>query len=119
LPEHGDVEVVRDGVSLEHLAAMAEDGFGDLVKAVVDVRIGIIAIGGGLHADEEAVLLDLGSAQVDLWGINLYPEQHGTEDWIEFDSMINVRPKQNNRSRSVEDAETRRQIVDIVGRLVS
>jgi len=98
---------------------MAEDGFGDMVKAVVDIRAGIIAIGGGLHADEEAVLLDLGSPQADLWGINLYPEQHGTEDWIEFDSMINVRPKQGNRSRSVEDAETRRRIVDIVSRLVS
>ena len=119
MPEHGDIEVVRDGVSLGHLAAMAEDGFGDMVKAVVDIRAGIIAIGGGLHADEEAVLLDLGSPQADLWGINLYPEQHGTEDWIEFDSMINVRPKQGNRSRSVEDPETRRRIVDIVDRLVS
>lgn len=119
MPEQGDIEVVRDGVRLGHLAELAEAGFGDLVKAVVDVRVGIMAIGGGLHADEEAVLLDLGSAQVDLWGINLYPEQHATEDWIEFDSMINVRPKQNNRSRSVEDAVTRRRIVEIVGRLVS
>jgi hypothetical protein len=119
VPEHGDIEVIRDGVSLEHLAAIAEDGFGDLVKAVVDVRAGIMAIGGGLHADEEAMLLDLGSAQVDLWGINIYPEQHGTDDWIEFDSMTNVRPKQGNRSRSVEDPVVRRRIVEIVGRLVS
>ena len=88
------------------------------MKAVVDVRVGSMAIGGVLQADEEAVLLDLGSAQVDLWGINLYPEQHGTEDWIEFDSMVNVRPKQGNRSRSVEDPETRRRIVAVVNRLV-
>jgi len=119
VPEHGDIEVVRDGVPLRHLAELAEVGFGDLVKAVVDVRTAVMAIGGGLHADEEAVLLDLGSAQADLWGINLYPEQHGTVDWIEFDSMINVRPKQGNRSRSVEDAEARRRIVDIIVRLVS
>lgn len=119
MPEHGDIEVVRDGVPLRHLAELAEAGFGDLVKAVVDIQAAVMAIGGGLHADEEAVLLDLGSAQVDLWGINLYPEQHGTEDWIEFDSMINVRPKQGNRSRSVEDPETRRRIVDVVNRLVS
>jgi hypothetical protein len=119
VPGHGDIEVVRDGVPLGHVAELAEAGFGDLVKAVVDVQTSVMAIGGGLHADEEAVLLDLGSAQVDLWGINLYPEQHGTEDWIEFDSMINVRPKQGNRTRSVEDEETRRRIVAIVNRLVS
>ena len=119
MAEHGDIEVVRNGVAIGHLAELAEAGFGDLVKAVVDVQTAVMAIGGGLHADEEAVLLDLGSAQPDLWGINLYPEQHGTDDWIEFDSMINVRPKQGNRSRSVEDPETRRRIVDIVDRLVS
>ena len=119
MPEHGDIELVRDGVPLRHLAELAEAGFGDLVKAVVDIQGAVMAIGGGLHADEEAVLLDLGSAQGDLWGINLYPEQHETGDWIEFDSMINVRPKQNNRSRSVEDPETQRRIVDLVNRLVS
>jgi hypothetical protein len=119
VPEHGDIEVVRVGVPLGHIAELAEAGFGDLVKAVVDIQAAIMAIGGGLHADEEAVLLDLGSTQADLWGINLYPAQHGTEDWLEFDSMINVRPKQGNRSRSVEDAETRRRIMDIVDRLVS
>lgn len=119
MPEHGDIEVVRDGIPLQHVTDLAEAGFGDLVKAVVDIEAAVMAIGGGLHADEEAVLLDLGSAQVDLWGINLYPELHGTEDWIEFNSMINVRPKQGNRSRSVEDPETRHRIVDIVNRLVS
>jgi len=70
---------------------MAKQQFGDMVKAVVDVTQGIMAIGGELHSDEEAVLLDQGSLQRDLWGINLYPEQPAQE-WIEFDSMINVRP---------------------------
>ena len=77
-----------------------------------------MVIGGGMHSDEEAVLIDLGSRQRDLWGINLYPDQYGSSDWIEFDSMINLRPAQGNRTRSVEAAEVRDRIVMIVGRLV-
>ena len=119
MPEPDDIEIIRERVSLERLRAMAETGFGDLVKAVVDVATGVMAIGGGLHADEEAALLDLGSAQANLWGINLYPADHGSDGWIEFDSMINVRPKQGNRTRSVEDEHVRRHIVAIVDRLVA
>lgn len=77
-----------------------------------------MAIGGELHSDEEAVLLDLGSSQDDLWGINLYPAEHGGTGWLEFDSMINVRPRQANRSRYVDDASIRAQIESIVDRLV-
>jgi hypothetical protein len=71
-----------------------------------------------MHADEEAVLIDLGCHQRDLWGINLYPEQFGSDTWIEFDSMINVRPGQGNRSRDVEDPEIRRRIIEVVSNLV-
>ena len=113
-----DIEIVRTHVALDHLRDLAEGLFGDLVKAVVDVERGLMAIGGDLHADEEALLIGDGSAQADLWGINLYPGEHPGDDWIEFDSMINVRPRQGNRSRSVEDALTRGRIVDVVGALV-
>ena len=88
-----------------------------MVKAVVDVSRGIMAIGGELHADEEAVLLDQGANQADLWGINLYPDAAPSER-IEFDSMINVRPAQGNRSRSVEDPVLQARIRDLVARLV-
>jgi hypothetical protein len=87
------------------------------VKAVVDVRQELMAIGGELHADEEAVLIEQGSRQADLWGINIFPARPPAER-VEFDSMINVRPAQGNRSRSVEDAATRRRIQEIVTRLV-
>jgi hypothetical protein len=113
------VEIIRESVGLEHLRALAEGLFGDLVKAVVDVDRDILAIGGELHADEEALLLDDGSTQASLWGINLYPAEHGTPGWIEFDSMINVRPRQGNRTRSVNDPETRRKITAILNRLVA
>jgi hypothetical protein len=113
------VEIIRERVRLERLRALAEGLFGDLVKAVVDVDRGIMAIAGELHADEEAVLLDDGSVQASLWGINLYPAEHGTPGWIEFDSMINVRPGQGNRTRSVDDPQVRQRITAIVDRLVA
>ena len=95
---------------------MAEAQFGDWVKAVVDVSRRLMAIGGDLHADDEAVLAD-GSRQRDLWGINLYPGESGP-DWIEFDSMINLRPNQGNRSRGVDDPRVRSRIREVVGALV-
>jgi len=112
-----EITIVRDAISRGELAETAKRQFGDLVKAVVDVERGIMAVGGELHADEEAVLLDQGSAQRHLWGINLYPEKP-PDEWIEFDSMINVRPSQGNRSRDVESREIREAIMSVVNRLV-
>jgi hypothetical protein len=112
-----EIKVIRDAVSRDTLQEMATQQFGDMVKAVVDVEQGIMAIGGELHSDEEAILLDHGSFQGNLWEINLYPEK-STEEWIEFDSMINVRPSSGNRSRDVENAEIRKAVTMIVQRLV-
>ena len=113
-----EIRLIRASLPRADLADIAAQGFGDMVKAVVDVRRGIMAVGGELHSDEEAALLDDGSAQQDLWGINLYPADT-TEEWIEFDSLINVRPSHGNASRSVEDEATRERIIEIVGSLVA
>lgn len=96
---------------------MAESRFGNLVKAVVDVERKIMAVDGELHADEEALLLENGSRQENLWGINIYPELDGP-DRVEFDSIINIRPSQGNRSRGVEDPAIREKITQIVNNLV-
>jgi hypothetical protein len=112
-----EIRIVQEPIMLEEIRSLARDQFGDMVKAVVDVERGIMAIGGELHADEEVTLLDEGSRQSDLWGINLYPDVAGA-DRIEFDSMINVRPSQGNRSRSIEDATQRERIREVVSRLV-
>ena len=109
--------VVSKPMSRVDLAKWAEDGFGDWIKAVVDVSRGIMAIGGGLHADDEALLLAHGSRKQDLWGINLYLEAEGS-DWIEFDSMINIRPRDANRSRGVDDHDTRARIRGVVESLI-
>lgn len=112
-----EIIIVRDPIRREVLRDMAGLQFGDMVKAVVDVEAGIMAIGGELHSDEEAMLLDDGSRQSNLWGINLYPEKP-SEEWIEFNSMINVRPSGGNRSRFVESGEIREAVTGIVQRLV-
>lgn len=112
------VKIIRDQIALDDLIALAAGRFGDLVKAVVDIDRNILAIDAELHADEEAALLDDSSRQAALWGINLYPADFGAPEWIEFDSMINVRPSAGNRSRSVEDPAIRERIVAIVERIV-
>lgn len=111
------MRLLRDPIGLKELKDMAEHGFGILVKAVVDVEAGIMAVDAELHSDEEALLLENGSTQQSLWGINLYPDVDG-EDWIEFDSMINLRPASGNRNRGVDDPAVRERIRDIVKRLV-
>jgi len=110
--------IVREPISPAALDAIAKAQFGNLVKAVVDVDRGVMAVGGELHADEEALLLEDGSDQRHLWGINLYPAISG-EGWVEFDSMINIRPSQGNRSRGVDNVQTRKAIVALVERLVA
>jgi len=107
----------KSRVSLRELHEMAMNTFGDMVKAVVDVNLAIMAVDAELHADEEALLIENGSDQKDLWGINLYPEIEGA-DFIEFDSMINLRPSIGNRSRGVENPEVREKIRKVVADLV-
>lgn len=105
-------------ISLDELKDMSIKMFGTLVKADVDVKRGIIVVDGELHADMEAYMLENGSTQDDLWGINLYPDKFGTDQFIEFDSMINIRPRQNNNSRYVENESIRKQIIKIVDGVV-
>jgi len=113
------LQIVRETIGLSTLEEMAEGMFGNLVKAVVDVEQGIMAVGGEMQADEEALLLAEGSPQPSLWGINLYPAQVGTPRFIEFDSVINIRPRQRNRTRSVDDAAVRAAVTSIVAGLVT
>ena len=106
-----------DPIAMDELRTLAAARFGDMIKAVVDLKRGVMLLDADLHADQEAELLSEGSDQRDLWGVNLYPALPGG-DWLEFDSMINLRPSFGNRSRGVDDAATRAAITALVGRLV-
>jgi hypothetical protein len=108
----------KDRTSVDELRRLAAGRFGDMIKAVVDLERRLMVVDADLHADQESNLLADGSRQENLWGINLYPDLSET-DWIEFDSMINLRPSFGNRSRGVDDPAIRSRIVDLVRELVS
>lgn len=105
---------IVDTISVTELNQMAEKMYGNLVKAVIDIQKDILVVDAEMHADQEQYLLEQGSKQNDLWGINLYPEKFDSNDFVEFDSMINIRPRQNNMSRSVEDPTIREKIIRLV-----
>ena len=111
------MRILEAPVTIDLLKDMASDSFGDMVKAVVDIDRELIAVDAELHSDLEALLLADGSSQKSLWGINFYPDQQG-DDFLEFDSMINMRPSQGNMSRGVDDEMIRRKIIALADRWV-
>ncbi|MDO8489772.1 MAG: DUF5674 family protein [Candidatus Omnitrophota bacterium] len=112
------MKIIVETLKLYELKQMAVATFGNLVKAVVDVDKEIIAVDAELHSDLVALLLKDGSKQKNLWGINFYPEIKG-DDSVEFDSMINMRPSQGNRSCGVENEEIRKKIIAIAAKGLS
>ena len=111
------MQIISQSISRNELKNMLTGYFGDMIKAVVDIKQNVLGLDAELHADIEKEMLAQGSSQVDLWGINLYPNIDG-EDFIEFDSLINIRPYQGNRSRDVQDPAVREQITKVVNTLI-
>ena len=107
-----------DRISIAKLKEMAQKMYGSIVKADVDIAKGIAIVDMGLHADGEAYLMERGSKQNDIWGINLHPDKYGGEKFIEFDSMINLRPSQGNLSKGVEDKVIREKIIKLINTVV-
>ena len=111
------MKLIDKSITKTELTQMADAMFGNLVKAVVDVDKEIMVVDAELHSDEEAFLLESGSKQENLWGINLYPD-NSLSEFIEFDSMINLRPSQGNTTRSVDDEGVRDKITLVIRKLV-
>ena len=116
-PEEPAVVLVARRIDPKVLRRLVERDFEDMVKYVVDVARGVAAVGGDLHADEEALLLDNGSRQEDLWGANYYPGR-GRDGCIEFTSLINIRPAQDNRSMTIEDPSLRERVRELTFLLI-
>lgn len=113
-----EIKIVKDKISKEELKQIAKKQFGDLVKAVVDAENEIMAIGGEFHSDEEVLLMEqAGSKREHTWGINLYPDI-ADEEWVEFDSLINLKPAFGNRSRGIDDLEVQKKIRNIIEKLI-
>lgn len=113
-----EIRIVKEPVKRKELADMAKSGFGDVVKAAVDIEKEIMAVGGEMHMDELVLLIEQeGSKQEHVWGINLYPERIG-DGFIEFDSMINLKPAFGNRTRHVDDPSIREKVETVADKLV-
>ena len=112
-----DIVILEDRIDPTDLQRLVRRFFGDMVKLVIDVRRRLVAVGGELHADAEAVLLERGSKQADLWGANYYPGL-GPHDSLQFTALINIRPAQNNRAMEVQDPAIREEMRAIVHELV-
>lgn len=111
------IVVVEERIDPRELARLVALFFEDMVKYVVDVEGGVAAVGGDLHADAEAILLDRGSRQENLWGANYYPGR-GEAECIEYTSLINIRPSQGNKSMVIEDAEIRQRVAELTFELI-
>lgn len=117
MTEGAPIIVVDRRIDPAELARLTAMFFEDMVKYVVDVERRLAAVGGELHADAEALLLEAGSAQKDLWGANYYPGQ-GEDGCIEYTSLINIRPGQGNRGMEVQDPELCRRIRELTFELI-
>jgi len=112
-----EIKVFKEKLAALELEHLFNENPGDIIKGVVDVKQTTIALGGELHADAEALLLQDGSSQEDLWGFNIFKDK-SKEDRLEYSSFINIRPSQNNRSMEVQDVKLTEQIKKIVDDLI-
>lgn len=112
-----EIKIIKEKITKEELKKITQEGFGEMVKAVVDIEKEIIALGGELHADGNALLLENGSKQENLWGINIYPNKPKNE-WVEFSALINIRPSIGNRSMEIQDNKIKEKIKEIINKLI-
>lgn len=112
-----EIKIIKNSISLPEVKKLAEESYGEMVKAVADIGQGILAIGGEMHADAEQLLLDGGSLQDDLWGFNIYPDESG-DKFLEYVSFINIRPKLGNRSQEISSPEVRNKIRELVKKII-
>ena len=110
--------ILERPISRAELKEYAANTFGDMIKCVADVEKGLLAIDADLHADLERILLENGSEQASLWGFNLYPDEK-EDDFIEYDSLINIRSWQGNPSRDVLDKGVREKIASTVSKFIT
>lgn len=117
MQESGEIKILLEPISRAEAQDIGKHWYADLVKGVVDIERGLVALGGEYHMDANTVLIAHGSAQNTVWGFNVYPDQHD-EEWIEFTSLINIRPAVGNRGMLVESEEIRAAMRTVIERFI-
>jgi len=100
------IKIIDKKIPENELREIAKNFYTDMIKGVVDVERGILAVGGEYHMDANMILIEGGSKQQDIWGFNWYFDRTGDER-VEYVSLINIRPAQGNRTMEVQDASLR------------
>lgn len=112
-----NIKIIKERISLAELKRLAEENFGDILKGVVDVKRGVVALGGEFHVDANEALLKDGSDQENIWGINILLNKP-KEQWLEFNALINIKPALNNRSMDIKDETIKKKIKEIINELI-
>ena len=107
-------EIIKNPVSREQFLGHAKTTYGDMAKVVIDTTRDVMAIGGEMHADGEALLLEDGSKQEYLWGANVYVEPMANGERIVYSSLINIRPRQGNRDMEIQDPTIRTRVKEVI-----
>jgi len=110
---NNDIIITSRKITQDQLKALCERWFGDMVKITADVKREILGIGGDLHADAEALLIQNGSSQQDIWGANFYP-WNPPDQRVDYTALINIRPKQDNLSLEILDSSIKEKIKKVV-----
>ena len=108
------IDIIEKPITRAEAKDIAKDLYEDMVKGVVDVEREMLALGGEWHMDANVELIKSGSKQCDVWGFNYYPDEHH----IEFVSLINIRPAQNNRKIEIQDETLRKRMDAIIRKLI-
>ena len=112
------MKIIKEKIEIDELKEMTKIMFDNLVKSVIDIEKEIMAVDAEMHVDLEEFLMKKENSQPkNLWGINIWPDEIG-EKFIEFDSLINLKPGLGNRTRGIDDVEIRNKIIKIVDKLV-
>jgi len=111
------MKIFTKKISKEEIKKLANEYFGDMVKVVVDIEKEILAAGGEFHSDSETLLIENGSKQENLWGINYFPGRRG-DARVEYSALINVRPRNKNYSFEIKDRTIRGKIKKIVDKIL-
>ena len=101
-----NIKIVEDPIPLEELRELASEFYVSMIKGVVDIEKEVVAFGGEYHMDANRILLENGSQQSDVWGFNVELDRP-RDSWIEYVSLINIRPLAGNRDMEVQDKAIR------------